>query len=713
MKRLSLLVPTLLAFSAQAAEVIAPLPSMEIPSLRTVAELSTDVLHKEYAVDARKVHDLAYKRPELKETQHTLWTPEVRNELKAEDIKQIYVQPVPDHPGYSPYHEEQLPALRRVFVLTNDNRVYYTPIYGDKHKAEEELSVPEDQKDINNDGNIDINDVIYAKIDWHAYKSNIEQLTNLIQVDHDLFEITTSTDQVEVEKNGIAKTKPLNPEDMVSKGYNFELSALNTELKRAWTVKPNFAVSLAAVDVTGIAGEHGFDGDPGNKGLDGEDGSPGFDGQDGNSGNHGRTGSSAGADGRDGQRGDRGEDGRPGDHGRNGDNGEAGVNGENGLHGQDAPPVQVTITPVSCEWYEKPLKRIHIKQDGLNRDDVILLAWDQEIVINARGGAGGNGGKGGNGGDAGKGGDGGRGGHGGVGGRGGNGGAGAAGRRGQNATQYSPGTDGGPGGNGGDGGDGGSGGNGNRGGNGGNGGNGGAGAKGGSGGNGATGAVVNVQVIGDAGFFKIAKDTIEVDIRGGDGGALGPKGLGGKAGLLGKAGSAGNAGKGGVAGGAGGAGAGGKGGNDRKVAAAASGLFSLFNGGDLGDAVGAAANKYQPGGKNGRPGRTGQRGENGRGGRAGRPGRDGRSGRIGPDGQDGLTGKNGTDGSVAWANSKTAPSPEPTAAKEEQVVKEESAQPEIEAEKAEKQDTENTTEATNDQADASNENDNQEADVGQ
>ena len=455
MKTLSVLVPTLMFMSLHAAaEVAAPLPSMEIPTLKKVADLSNDVLKKDYAVDARKVYDLAYKRPEAKEIKHTLWAPEIRNQLKAENIKNIYVQPVMDHPGYSPYAEEKLPALRRIFILTNDNRVFYTPIYGGTHKSEDDLSVPEDHKDLNNDGTVDTKDVIYGKIDWANYKHKIEQLTHLLEVDHDLFELSTSTDQVEIAKNGIASTKPLNPEEMVNSGYNFEVVVTDREIKRQWTVKPNFKVSLDPLDFTGIAGEHGFDGDHGNKGNDGDDGEQGFDGQDGASGNHGRGGGSAGQDGRNGQRGDRGEDGRPGGHGLNGENGEPGIAGENGLHGQDAPPVVVAISPVECKWYDKPLMRIEVTQEGLNRNEVVVLAWNQDIVLNARGGAGGNGGKGGNGGDAGKGGDGGRGGNGGIGGRGGNGGNGATGRAGNNATQYSPGTDGGPGGDGGDGGNG-------------------------------------------------------------------------------------------------------------------------------------------------------------------------------------------------------------------------------------------------------------------
>lgn len=646
------LVPSLLLFTSghlQAVEKeVAPLPDMIIPALSTVTELSNDVLQKEYAVDARTIHNLAYKRPESPKLTAPTWAPEHRKQIKPEDIKAIYVQPLPEHPGFSPYHAEQLSALSRVYVLSNDNRIYYTAPYGGHSIAENDLEISEEATDVTQDGMTDHRDIVYNSIEWTTFKDQPDQLTALLHIDHDLFTLHTSTEQAEIANNGIVSTRPVDPEQMITSGYNFEVTLNGHELSRKWVVKPNYLVALDPLDFTGLAGDHGFDGDTGQFGTHGRDGDPGIDGRNGQPGRHGRSGNRAGDRGSDGGRGERGENGRQGANGVNGEHGAAGIDGENGLHGEDAPPLEMHISAVECQWYDKPLKRIEVKQSGLNRHRIVVLAWPQDVAINVRGGAGGKGGNGGHGGDGGQGGDGGRGGHGGDGGRGGNGGSGAAGQSGRNATQHSPGTDGGRGGDGGDGGDGGMGGSGSRGGIGGNGGNGGPGANGANGGNGATGATVTVKVFGSQELFEQAQQSVAIDARGGAAGEKGIKGKGGTAGKGGKAGAAGKKGRGGGPGSLGAAGRGGKGGNDRAAAAVGSWLGAVISGGSGSDAIGDAASKYQPGGRDGSPGRRGRPGKAGAPGRDGSLGRAGRDGRNGPDGKGGIPGKAGADGQVTW-----------------------------------------------------------------
>ncbi len=451
----------------------------------------------------------------------------------------------------SPYKSGTYPLVHRVILRTKDGKYFYTrPLntrYGKSRVPEKYLS---------------------------------------------LNALTFSSPDGDFGSDGVLRTKPLSPMQVITSGYTVTIAVKGSNTTKTVVVPPSLT-GLSSLDFSGYNGSYGADGSDGNSGCWGD----------------------SGADGRwSGLWRDkviRGSDGGDGGHGTPGQNGQ---NGRAGGNGNDAGTIRVSVVPLSSKFFDKPLQVISITSTT-GKARTVILPWGAQLAINARGGNGGGGGEGGDGGD---------------GSNGANGLSGYAGHRGKpgaHATRSSRGVKGGRGGRGGpgmpgtDGGDGGDGGRGGSGANAGNGGN------GGDGGNGGKGAEVILTIQGTTQFAEMVKSSLVFDVRGGDrgrGGDAGEGGIGGRAGTGGDAGDSGTGGSGGPGG------SGGRGGHGGK-----------------GLTWHEQVEQYDPATKKkyyrtvARSNASGSRGDRGHDGRRGRPGNDGQPGRTGQGGTAGVNGQNG------------------------------------------------------------------------
>lgn len=494
----------------------------------------------------------------------------------AADIASIRVIPkiLPARP--SPYTSAKYPLLHRVILRTKDGRYFFTAPFG---AAKNSSTVPE------------------------KYLSTEA--------------LTFNSTNCQCGPDGILRTKPVSPMQVITSGYTVTVGAKDTNVAEVVVIPPAFT-GLSSLEFSG------------NDGADGWNASDGRDGQPGNSGCHGQS---------SGRRHWAGQS----SNGSNGSNGMPGSNGDDGhrgLNGQNAGTIRLAVEPVASPFFERPLQVISINSTT-GKSDVVVLSWGTELTIYARGGNGGHGGYGGNGGDGGCGGDGG---HGGDGSDGSDGAKGVDGRRGKagiDATRLTPGgkggrgSAGGAGKNGTDGGDGG---------NGGNGGNGGHGGDGGNGGNGGRGAELIVTIQGPDEFVEMVKSSLIFDLRGGDGGCGGEAGSGGQGGPAGNGGPGGAPGRGGEGGPGGRGGPGGPGGRELKWTETIPATPADPQNPDATVTV----EHCQPAGPDGDRGPDGPSGRRGKDGQRGRSGRGGDAGANGRDGICGSDGQAGPDGSVQY-----------------------------------------------------------------
>ena len=510
-----------------------------------------------------------------------LWEPVSKQFVPANDV--VTIAAVREsHDVLSPYESRSLQLLTRVFAITEQGQIYYTPRM-DLDQAPMELAER------------------YLSVNAFDFRAKIGTLN----------------------RRGVYEVSEVDPLQVIETGYVAEVVLRGTrgkDLRLEIQIEPRFE-DLVTASFDGRDGKVGRSGGPG---IDGRDGNPG---PNGSPGRDGRTASGPGGDGGDGRRGHSGR------NGGDGDDGEGGQDGRRGENGAACENLSVTIRPITSGFYEKPLMHLSCLQDETARN--LVVPWGHRLTVTARGGSGGRGGDGGKGGEGGTGGRSGNGGIGGIAGNGANGERGATGIRGQNATRYSVGGDGGHGGRGGNGGNGGNGGDGGDSGDSGDAGDGGDGGDGGNGASGGAGAMVEVRIDGPPDFVAMVLEAVAFDASGGAPGAAARGGDEGSAGSVGEAGIPGNGGRGGSAGRRGPGGPGGPGGS-----AVSWVTYVVLYG------IPLPVNNVKRGGSQGPKGADGSRGSNGTHGYDGDIGREGREADDGDPGNDGRPGIRGEDGTI-------------------------------------------------------------------